>query len=157
MTLIPTLLWAQRKDRLFLTIDLQDAKDPKVVLENDEKDEYGKLTFSGTAEGQPYLLEVEFFKAIDKDASKISISPRHVFLMVLKKGDSDHWPRLTKDSGRHLSHIKCDWDKWVDEDDEEEGVDNFDPSQLNNFESLADFQPPADQDSDDEDLPDLAS
>lgn len=35
--------------------------------------------------------------------------------------------RLCACACRHLTHIKVDWDKWVDSDDEE---DNFDPSSM---------------------------
>lgn len=47
MPLQPTVLWAQRSDRLFITIDLQDCKDPKVTL--DGEGEHGKLSFRGHA------------------------------------------------------------------------------------------------------------
>lgn len=47
MPLQPTVLWAQRKDRLFLTIDLQDCKDPKVTLDSD--DNHGTVSFRGHA------------------------------------------------------------------------------------------------------------
>jgi hypothetical protein len=43
-------------------------------------------------------------------------------LQVIKKKEEGHWPRLTKDSGKHLTHIKCDWNKWVDGDDGDEGL-----------------------------------
>jgi hypothetical protein len=41
--LLPTVLWAQRKDRLFLTIDLQEAgthSTPQLELDNDETGDY---------------------------------------------------------------------------------------------------------------------
>ena len=47
MPLTPQLLWAQRSDRLYITIDLQDCKDPTVELDSDEQ--HGKLTFRGHA------------------------------------------------------------------------------------------------------------
>lgn len=47
MPLSPTLLWAQRKDRLIISIDLQDCKDPKVELQN--ADGHGRLIFKGLA------------------------------------------------------------------------------------------------------------
>jgi hypothetical protein len=59
----PPVLWAQRADKLYLTIDLQDAKNPKIDVSND--DAGGKISFSGVghshASGQEdheYSLEV---------------------------------------------------------------------------------------------------
>jgi hypothetical protein len=71
---------------------------------------------------------------IDKEKSKISASPRCVIL-VLEKAEEETWPRLTKESGRHLTHIKVDWDKWVDSDDEGD-ADGFDLSSMGDFSSL---------------------
>lgn len=155
---IPTVLWAQRKDKLFLTIDVQDVKEPKTNLAN--VDGVGRLTFSGKAgsEEQQYDLELLLMKEIDVDASKVSVSGRNVFVMLIKT-EAGHWPRLTKDSGN--SHVKCDWNKWVDEDEEDEGADKFDFSQYN-FSGFGDEggegMPGAEEeeeDSDNEDLPDL--
>lgn len=54
MPLQPTVLWAQRRDRVLLTIDLQDCRDPKVTLEDE-----GKVSFRGLAHshatGRPAL------------------------------------------------------------------------------------------------------
>jgi len=44
--LIPPVQWAQRKDTLFVSLDLQDVKEEKINLEND------KLNFSGTCGGK---------------------------------------------------------------------------------------------------------
>ncbi len=59
----PPVLWAQRADKLYLTIDLQDAKNPRIDVTNDE--DGGKISFSGVghshASGQEdheYSLEV---------------------------------------------------------------------------------------------------
>ncbi|GLI67201.1 hypothetical protein VaNZ11_011124, partial [Volvox africanus] len=117
MPLVPTVLWAQRSDKLYLTIDVQDVKDQSCDLEDE------KLTFKGKAgtEQNEYSLDLTFNAAVDSKSedSKISITPRNIFI-IIKKKESGHWPRLTKESGRHLTHIKCDWDKWVDEDEEDE-------------------------------------
>lgn len=110
--------------------------DPQLHLTNTD-DGNGHLTYksvaSGGEEDQLYELDLVLFGAVNKDASKISVSPRSVFL-VIEKAAAETWPRLTKDSGRHLSHIKVDWDKWVDSDDE--GDDSFNPDALGDFTNL---------------------
>lgn len=40
----PNCLWAQASDKVFLTLDLQEAEKPKVQLLNDES-EHGKIIF----------------------------------------------------------------------------------------------------------------
>jgi hypothetical protein len=121
MARIPTVLWSQRKDKIFLTIDVQDAKEPKVEVKNAEG--HGTLVFSGKAgsDSSLYELTLNFLKEVDADNSKINITPRNVVLVVAKpEGDIEHWPRLTKEPGKQHTHIKVDWDKWVDEDEEDD-------------------------------------
>merc|ERR1712087_935092 len=44
-----------------------------------------------------------------------------------EKGDDDEkaefWPRLLKDKALEKNQVKIDWDRYVDEDEEEEGFD----------------------------------
>jgi prostaglandin-E synthase len=121
--------------QLFITIDVQDAKDAKTDLDN--VDGTGKLTFSGKSGDVQYDLEISFMKEIDVSASQVSVSPRCIFLLIAKtESSSGHWPRLTKESGKQATqHIKCDWDKWVDEDEEDE-ADKMDFSQYGNFDQF---------------------
>jgi len=120
--LLPTALWAQRKDKVFLTIDIQDVKEHSLKLDNDAGGGHGTLSFSGRAgtEGAEYSLPLTFFKPIDVEASKVSVTPRAIFLVIAKKeAGEEHWPRLTKEPSKAMAHIKVDWDKWVDEDEED--------------------------------------
>ena len=47
--LAPGVLWAQRGDRVLLTIDLQDCKDPQISVTNDEAAKAGRVSFRGSA------------------------------------------------------------------------------------------------------------
>ena len=214
VTLTPTVLWAQRKDRLLITIDLPNPEHPRIDLEDD-----GNMTFSATAgkdgeERRRYEVSLEFMHPVIARDSKISVGNRQVFVMVMKTkevsgrdptptnpraptpiprfnspgsrshrvpspsqrrvsvaihhkcpGDAsihprigpsqntnlcrrlpfspssltsltnrihpsiipqpssqfsgEHWPRLLKAKGK-VPHVKTDFDKWVDEDEEEE-------------------------------------
>lgn len=40
---------AQRKDRLYLTFDLQDCKDPEITVKNDADAKCGRVSFRGKA------------------------------------------------------------------------------------------------------------
>lgn len=77
--LLPTVKWAQRKDRLYLTIDVQDCKAPKLDLSNDESGEHGKLVFRGEGAGAShshekdlYALDLTLCNAIDPVDSKVN-------------------------------------------------------------------------------------
>ena len=41
--------WAQRRDRVFITIDIQNCKDPAVTVTNDEAAKAGRVSFLGHA------------------------------------------------------------------------------------------------------------
>lgn len=117
MPLTPTVYWAQRSDKLYLTIDVQDVKKHEIKLEDSKLSLKG---FTGDDDGKEYVLEIEFCETVDAEnpESKVSVSPRNIFAIIMKK-DLGHWPRLTK-AKLPLTHIKADWDKWVDEDEEAE-------------------------------------
>lgn len=135
---------AQRKDRLYLTFDLQDCKDPEITVVNDESAHAGKVTFKGKAhshatgpEEHAYLQELELYGEINQDDIKQVKTDRTVSLIIGKKEEGPHWPRLLKAAGRPPANIKVDWSRWVDEDEEEESAgleaDGFDMSALQNF------------------------
>lgn len=51
--------------------------------------------------------------------SKAAVAPRTICYLV-KKAESNWWPRLLKKEGKPPVFLKVDWDKWQDEDDEDE-------------------------------------
>ena len=53
------MTWAQRKDSLFITINVSDVKDAKISLTAD------RATFSGVSGGRTYEANLEFFAAVD--------------------------------------------------------------------------------------------
>ncbi|KAL7584041.1 co-chaperone protein p23-1 [Lactuca sativa] len=112
----PTLKWAQRADVLFITIDLPDAKNVKLKLEPE-----GKFYFSATAgaENLAYEIDINLHDKVDVNESKASVGPRTIVYLI-KKEESKWWNRLLKEEGKTPMFVKCDWDKWVDEDEQEE-------------------------------------
>ncbi|RZC79161.1 hypothetical protein C5167_003481 [Papaver somniferum] len=97
----PTIKWAQRSDKIFLTVDLPDANDVKLKLEPQ-----GRFVFSATKGGIPYEVDIELYDKINAE-----------------KTESKWWNRLLKQEGKPPVFLKVDWDKWVDEDDETEGIE----------------------------------
>lgn len=111
-TMKPTVLWAQRPDSVYLTIDLKDVKDQKIDVTET------KIEFSGEMDGKKYAFEFEFFAAIDKDAVKIN-TKRCIELFCPKK-EEESWSNVCK---KKEAYVKVDWNKWLDSDDEGEGFD----------------------------------
>jgi len=119
--------WAQRSDSLYLTIALPDVKDEIINLSDTG------LQFKGKSEAKDYEVNLEFFKAVDSEGSKYNVLPRSVQMHIMKRakdgvdeGDNDEeefWPRLLKDKALEKNQVKIDWDRYVDEDEEEDGFD----------------------------------
>ncbi|KFM22729.1 Uncharacterized protein F751_6760 [Auxenochlorella protothecoides] len=143
MPLSPPVQWAQRKDRLYLTFDLQDCKDPTIEVKNDEASQSGRVSFKGNAHSHAtgpdehtYSMDLELYGEIDDSDVKQVKTDRTVVLILAKKEEGPHWPRLLKAAGRAPSNVKVDWNRWVDEDEEGTGgleEDGFDLSALQNL------------------------
>lgn len=112
----PPVKWAQRSDVLYITVELPDAQDVKLKLEPE-----GKFYFSATAGAEkiPYEVDIDLFDKIDVNNSKASAGSRNICYFV-KKAESKWWDRLLKQGGKTPIFLKVDWDKWVDEDEEQE-------------------------------------
>ncbi|KAJ0398322.1 hypothetical protein ATCC90586_001778 [Pythium insidiosum] len=159
-TLWAPVKWAQRKDSIYVTVDLPDVKDEQVKLTNKS------LSFRGTSNNQKYEVELVFFKEVDVE-DKQSIwakADRNLHFHIVKKDKEDEfWPRLLADKLLEKTNVHVDWSKYVDED-EEEDKGGFDLSALNGAGGFDINEMMAAQnanmmdegsDSDDEDLPDL--
>ncbi|XP_010243328.1 PREDICTED: uncharacterized protein OsI_027940-like [Nelumbo nucifera] len=130
----PSVKWAQRSDKVYITIELPDAKDVNLKLEPE-----GKFFFSATsgADKTPYEIDIDLYDKVDVDESKASVGLRNICYLV-KKVEKKWWSRFLKQEGKPPVFLKVDWDKWVDEDEEQEsksGADmdfgDFDFSKLN--------------------------
>merc|ERR1711916_146558 len=113
--------WAQRKDRVFVTLGVQDVTGETISLTET------KLSFSGTdGSGVGYATDIEFFEEIDAAASSYVVRPRAVEFLIMKKEqeeDAEHWPRLTKAKIK-APWLACDWSKYVDPDEEDQADDS---------------------------------
>jgi len=112
----PAVKWAQREDKIFLTINLTQCKDAKVEILPE-----GKFSFTGHGgpDQQEYKFELELNGEIDVEGSKRLLNDLKLFFTLAKKESGPYWPRLTKEKVR-LHWLKVDFDKWKDEDDDED-------------------------------------
>ncbi|GMH02611.1 hypothetical protein Nepgr_004450 [Nepenthes gracilis] len=144
----PEVKWAQRVDKVYLTVQLPDAKDSKVNL-----DPEGTFTFSASAgaENHLYELKLDLFDKVNVEESKINIGVRSIFCVV-EKAEKKWWKKLLRGDGKLPHYIKVDWDKWVDEDDDSGPADfdmgGMDFSKFGNMEGMGGDDI---EDSDDED------
>ncbi|XP_048756972.1 uncharacterized protein LOC125667491 isoform X1 [Ostrea edulis] len=165
--------WAQRKDKLYVTVDVEDCSEPQIELTETS------LTFKarGGAEKKWYEAKIEFFKEVDPKESKYTVLPRNVPFVIKKKEEGHFWPRLIKDKVK-VHWIRTDFNKWKDEDDsdyEDESGDMDLEAMMSKMGGLGGMDNPMgmmnnmggmgmggqedggkeSEDSDDEDLPDL--
>ncbi|KAK1271445.1 hypothetical protein QJS04_geneDACA012985 [Acorus gramineus] len=110
----PEVLWAQRSDKIYLTVCLPDAKDVTVKSETQ-----GLFNFSATgAHGKSFDFSLELYDNITPEGCKVNIGLRNILCSVQKE-KKGWWKRLLKSDEKPAPYIKVDWNKWCDEDEEE--------------------------------------
>ncbi|KAF2735234.1 HSP20-like chaperone [Polyplosphaeria fusca] len=127
----PEVTWAQRsssteaeKNYVFLTIVATDVPTSDVKLDLKPT----SLSFKGasTSKKITYAVDLDFFAEIDPEESKIHHTDRDIELVLRKKElKEEYWPRLLKDN-KKMHFLKTDFDKWVDEDEQDAQVDDED-------------------------------
>ena len=142
----PQLKFAQRKDRVYITIDLVEVQDPKIDIV-DEK----ILKFSGSDKNHTYNLELELYDEISKEDSKYVFASRNIFLNLKKKTKGPYWPRITKNAAK-LNFLNVDWNLYIDEDEEEENNQQQQPN-FANFGAEQSFPGFNEEMDDEDDLP----
>jgi len=139
----PDFYWAQRKDKLFLTIDVPNVDKNQVSIELTDD---GKLSFKGRGgelhEKADYELHLELLHPIKAEESKYSVTARNIRFVIMKKESGSYWERLLKQPGKNI-HCKVDWEHWKDEDSEDE----FDFGSAWDSKDMADFDFGSDKES----------
>lgn len=77
------------------------------------------MTLAWTKDIYIYFLEIEYDIEWLLLESKASIGLRNI-IYIIQKAESKWWNRLLKQEGKPPVFLKVDWDKWVDEDEEDE-------------------------------------
>jgi len=157
----PLVLWAQRADRVFVSVQLGDITEEQIKLETDS------LTFKANAQGKAWETSIEFNNSIIPEDSTSKNLGREFFFELKKKDPGPFWPRLIK-STQKQQNVKVDFNRWKDEDDEseDEGMGGmggkYDDASLEDMmqqmgTGAGEFDPDegCSDDSDDDDLPEL--
>ncbi|KAL7079754.1 hypothetical protein ACQ4LE_001815 [Meloidogyne hapla] len=114
----PSILWAQRADQVFLTIEDGDLKINELLCEGE------KFKIKGEKGGEKYEADLDLYGKL-KGAERKKIDTNRRLELVIPKEKAEWWPRLLKASGK-VPWIKVDFNKWKDEDEvsdyEDEGI-----------------------------------
>jgi len=107
-------MWAQRNNCIFLTICLEDCKEPIVKIEP------STVYFKGTGgtDKKEHELTIDLNENIDPEKSLHVVRDRGIEL-CLKKVEENYWPRLTK-SSQKKHWLKIDFNKWKEEDESDD-------------------------------------
>lgn len=133
-TCTPEVTWAQRSsdsepERNYLYVNL---KTPDVSKSDaDLNITPTEVSFTGkSGKGVTYKVSLPLYAEIDPENSKVNHTDREVELVLRKKElKQEFWPRLLKEAKKY-HFLKTDFDKWVDEDEQDEaGEDDY----ANNF------------------------
>ncbi|XP_014524239.1 uncharacterized protein OsI_027940 [Vigna radiata var. radiata] len=109
----PEVLWAQRSDKVYLTVALPDAKDVSVKCEPQ-----GLFSFSASGvQDESYSFSLELYGSIEPEGCKTKSGLRNI-LCSIQKGEKGWWKRLLKSEEKPAPYLKVDWNRWCDEDEE---------------------------------------
>lgn len=121
--LSPFVYWAQTEDQVTLRIDLKDAKDHDITIQQDS------LTFSAFGRGargqHEYAFRLNLYGKLKEKECETKIHDSHI-AVILKKTKGGYWPRLISAPSKP-GWLKIDFDKWtsgelgVDSEDETVG------------------------------------
>ncbi|XP_057691753.1 very-long-chain (3R)-3-hydroxyacyl-CoA dehydratase isoform X2 [Corythoichthys intestinalis] len=114
MALTPLVYWAQRHEEIYLRVELTDAQNIKVHVDDNV------LHFQAQGHGAKgqnlYEFNLEFLSPVKTQVAHKS-TQRQVNITV-KKGQRGWWERLTKLERKPL-FLAPDFDRWLDESDAE--------------------------------------
>jgi cytosolic prostaglandin-E synthase len=115
MNLNPSILWAQDRKNLFITIEINNFKNQDITFNTNN------IKLVGTSGNREYDIVIDFNNDIVNEESKWVIKQKCIELVVMK-GKHIFWHKLTKNK---QNNIRIDWQKWIDEEDEDEDGENL--------------------------------
>eukprot|EP01054_Gregarina_sp_Poly1_P006115 Gregarina_sp_Poly_1__6114@NODE_322_length_9532_cov_315_419546_g274_i0_p6_GENE_NODE_322_length_9532_cov_315_419546_g274_i0NODE_322_length_9532_cov_315_419546_g274_i0_p6_ORF_typecomplete_len226_score56_09CS/PF04969_16/8_8e13PIH1_CS/PF18201_1/0_12ArsA_HSP20/PF17886_1/0_1fn3_6/PF17766_1/0_1HSP20/PF00011_21/0_19SDA1/PF05285_12/4_8_NODE_322_length_9532_cov_315_419546_g274_i087559432 len=128
MPIQPVTVWAQRKDALFVTVEVFEPQDVKVNIEEQS------LSVTCKKDNQEYAVTLPLYAKVNVEESKWAV--KRGIMCHLAKVEKARWPALLENKQKR-QNLKCDWNRWLDTDDEEEAnkggaggfnMDDFDMS-----------------------------
>ena len=111
----PSVKWCEREDKVYLTIEVQDAQKVDVKIEETRFD-----FACETPEGRKYAETLDLFDKVKMDACTYATTGRQVFAVLVKETPK-WWGKLLPSGTKKPANLKVDFDKWADEDDDDVG------------------------------------
>ena len=118
----PSILWAQDRDKLFVTIEIKNFQNKDIVFESKI------VRINGEANNTEFNISIDLNSEIDTEKS-IWLVKQNCIELKLAKVKNIFWHKLTKNK---QNNVRIDWQKWRDEDEDEEDEDNI-LSDFSNF------------------------
>lgn len=115
--LIPTLTWYHVKDFVILSYEVYNSTEKNILITDNN------ILLNVLSNNNEYKMEFELYNEINSNDSSYVIDDKSV-KMILKKANDDNWSSLTKDKNLYKNNIKINWNRWIDEDAEEDEVNN---------------------------------
>ena len=85
----PNVKFAQRKDSIYVTIELPDVTNETIEVRADA------LCVKGTSCGRDYAMDVKLFKEVNSQESKAKVLPRNIQIWIKKAvAEDEYWPRM---------------------------------------------------------------
>ncbi|KAL0490174.1 hypothetical protein AKO1_006645 [Acrasis kona] len=115
----PTVFWAQRKDRLYITVNLPgDAQADSLKFYATDNDFRIVCVYDANNLILPTDVTFTFFAPVHVGKSEYKQNKRSlVFNMIKKNAADEYWPRLFKSKDKKL-WLNVDQEKITDEDEE---------------------------------------
>ena len=111
----PSILWAQDRDKLFVTIEIKNFKNKDITFEPKI------VRIIGEANNTEFDISIDLNSEIDTEKSEWIVKQNCIELRLIKLKNI-YWQKLTKNK---QNNVRIDWQKWRDEDDDEEDEDNM--------------------------------
>ena len=123
MSSLAPVKWAQRKDKVYLTIGLRDLSKEKGLEISVEAQAFH---FKGVSDGKTYTFSVDLFAEVLPEETVQRNHGLQLEMQIFKKAQEEsYWPRLTKEK-KKMVNLKVNWDKYCDSDEENEVNDEDD-------------------------------
>ncbi|KAJ9437157.1 hypothetical protein DIPPA_16257 [Diplonema papillatum] len=115
----PPCMWAERKDRLFITVELIDCGDATVDFSED------KIAFKGTgkkgdSDPAEHAFTLELNGKIKPEESTFKATDRAIEILGVKKEAGAYWEKLvTQPNKVTKAWLTTNWALFCEEDDED--------------------------------------
>uniref|UniRef100_A0A665V238 Very-long-chain (3R)-3-hydroxyacyl-CoA dehydratase n=1 Tax=Echeneis naucrates TaxID=173247 RepID=A0A665V238_ECHNA len=109
--LTPHVYWAQRHGEIYLRVDLSDATNLDISLQENNKLQF-RAQGHGAKGDNEYVFSLEFLQPVRPESTQRQVD------IKIKKQDEGWWDRLTLQEKKPL-FLAPDFDRWLDESDAE--------------------------------------